>query len=104
VAQLQPALRVSAGSPDVAKLRDPRPLRGKAVQVVGVLTQRQNPDTAVVQVGDMSVLVLMDPNRAWASDFARGSRVELVGVVEGLHPLGNASAPMVRAVWMRPAL
>jgi hypothetical protein len=104
VAQLKPALRVSAGSPDVAKLRDPRPLRGQAVQLVGVLSQRQNPDTAVVQVGEVAVLVVLDPNRAWASDFARGSRVELVGVVEGLHPLGNAMVPLVRAVWMRPAL
>ncbi len=104
VAKLKPSLRVEGDGPNVAKLRDARALRGQAVQLVGVLTQRQNPDTAVVDVGDVRVLVLLEPKRAWASDFARGSRVELVGVVEGLHPLGDVAAPMVRAAWMRPAL
>jgi hypothetical protein len=104
VAKLKPSLRVAAGGADVAKLRDARALKGQAVQLVGVLTQRQNPDTAVVEVGDVRVLVLLDPKRAWASDFARGSRVELVGVVEGMHPLGEVVAPMLSAAWMRPAL
>lgn len=104
VAKLKPSLRVEAEGPDVAKLRDARALRGQAVRLVGVLTQRQNPDTAVVQVGDVRVMVLLDPKREWASDFARGSRVEIVGVVEGVHPLGDVLAPMVSAAWMRPAL
>lgn len=104
VAKLKPSLRVAAGGADAEKLRNADVLKGQAVQLVGVLTQRQGPDSVVVQVGDVKVLVLMDPQRAWASDFARGSRVELVGVVEGEHPLGEASAPMVSAAWMRPAL
>lgn len=104
VAKLKPSLRVGAGSADVAKLRQPQALKGQAVQLTGVLTQQVNPDTVVVQVGDVPVLVLMDPRRPWASDFARGSRVELVGTVEGVHPLGTTAAPLVRAVWMRQAL
>lgn len=104
VAKLRPSLRVTADSADMAKLEDARALKGQAVLLVGVLTRWLDLDSAVVEVGDARVLVRLSPRRMWAADFARGSRVELVGVVEGAGELGEASVLKVRAEWMRPAL
>ncbi|XXF79216.1 hypothetical protein P2318_05530 [Myxococcaceae bacterium GXIMD 01537] len=98
---LRPALRVTEGS-DAARLGSAQ--QGQALVLVGVLTQRQGPDSVVVEVGETRVLVLMDPQRAWAADFPHGTRVELVGVVEGVSPLGDGEVPLVTAAWMRPAI
>jgi hypothetical protein len=50
------------------------------------------------------VLVFLEPDRPWASDIRRGSRVELVGVVVGRQRLGELESPLLRAVWMRTAI
>jgi len=104
VAAYQPALTITADSPELDKLLDPERLVGQAVLLRGVLERREEQNIAVVQVGGTRVLVFVAPDRLWAQDFPRGSRVELVGVVMGQQRLGSLDAPLVRAVWMRTAL
>jgi hypothetical protein len=104
VAAYKPALTLTADSPDVDKLQEAESLVGQAVLLRGVLERREEQNIAVVQVGSTRVLVFVAPDRLWAQDFPRGSRVELVGVVMGRQKLGALEAPLVRAVWMRTAL
>lgn len=104
VAAYPQALKLSEDSPDLEKLREPDRLVGQAVLLRGVLERREEQNIAVVQVGGTRVLVFVAPDRLWAQDFPRGSRVELVGVVMGQQRLGSLDAPLVRAVWMRTAL
>ncbi|MFL5349057.1 MAG: hypothetical protein ACJ8AT_30020 [Hyalangium sp.] len=104
VAAYKPTLTLAADSPDLDKLQEPESLVGRAVLLRGVLERREEQNIAVVQVGDTRVLVFVAPDRLWAQDFPRGSRVELVGVVMGRQKLGALEAPLVRAVWMRTAL
>ncbi len=104
VAAYAPALTITEDSPALDKLQDPERLVGQAVLLRGVLERREEENIAVVQVGGTRVLVFVAPDRLWAQDFPRGSRVELVGVVMGRQRLGALEAPLVRAVWMRTAL
>lgn len=104
VAAYKPTLTITADSADLDKLQEAESLVGQAVLLRGVLERREEQNIAVVQVGDTRVLVFVAPDRLWAQDFPRGSRVELVGVVMGRQRLGALDAPLVRAVWMRTAL
>jgi hypothetical protein len=104
VAAHKPGLNLTADSEDLAKLENPEALRGQAVVLRGFLERREEQNIAVVRVGDVRVLVFLDEDRKWAADFPKGSRVELVGVVMGQQQLGELEAPLVRALWMRPAL
>jgi hypothetical protein len=104
VAAYAPTLTIAEDSPALDKLQDPERLVGQAVLLRGVLERREEENIAVVQVGGTRVLVFVAPDRLWAQDFPRGSRVELVGVVMGRQRLGALEAPLVRAVWMRTAL
>ncbi|HYH97875.1 hypothetical protein [Hyalangium sp.] len=104
VAAYPQALTITGDSPELDKLQDPERLVGQAVLLRGVLERREGENIAVVQVGGTRVLVFVAPDRLWAQDFPRGSRVELVGVVMGRQRLGALDAPLVRAVWMRTAL
>ncbi|WP_224242230.1 hypothetical protein [Hyalangium gracile] len=98
-----PALTLTAESTDLDKLQEPA-LVGQSVLLRGVLERREEQNIAVVQVGGTRVLVFVAPDKLWAQDFPKGSRVELVGVVMGRQRLGALEAPLVRAVWMRTAL
>jgi hypothetical protein len=104
VAAYAPALTITEDSAALDKLQDPDRLVGQPVLLRGVLEKREEDNIAVVQVGGTRVLVFVAPDRLWAQDFPRGSRVELVGVVMGRQRLGALDAPLVRAVWMRTAL
>jgi hypothetical protein len=104
VAAHKPGLTLSADSDELDRLENAEALRGQAVVLRGVLERREEQNIAVVRVGDVRVLVFLDEGRKWASDFPKGSRVELVGVVMGQQQLGDLEAPLVRAFWMRPAL
>ncbi|MDY7226815.1 hypothetical protein [Hyalangium rubrum] len=104
VAAYKPSLNITANSEDLEKLRRPEALRGQAVLLRGVLERREEQNIALVQVGDIQVLVFLEPDRLWAADFPKGSRVELVGVVMGQQQLGDVEAPLVRGIWMRTAL
>jgi hypothetical protein len=104
VAAYAPALTITEDSAALDKLQDPDRLVGQPVLLRGVLEKREEDNIAVVQVGGTRVLVFVAPDRLWAQDFPRGSRVELVGVVMGRQQLGALEAPLVRAVWMRTAL
>jgi hypothetical protein len=104
VAAYAPALTITEDSAALDKLQDPDRLVGQPVLLRGVLERREEDNIAVVQVGGIRVLVFVAPDRLWAQDFPRGSRVELVGVVMGRQRLGALEAPLVRAVWMRTAL
>jgi hypothetical protein len=104
VAAYAPVLTITADSPALEKLEDPERLVGQTVLLRGVLERREEENIAVVQVGGTRVLVFVAPDRLWAQNFPRGSRVELVGVVMGRQRLGALEAPLVRAMWMRTAL
>lgn len=104
VAAYKPAWSFTADSADLEKLERPEALRGQAILLRGVLERREEQNIALVQVGYLRVLVFLEPDRLWAADFPKGSRVELVGVVMGQQQLGDLEAPLVRAVWMRTAL
>ncbi|HEX8705099.1 MAG TPA: hypothetical protein VF815_40080 [Myxococcaceae bacterium] len=104
VAAHKPGLTLSADSEELSKLENAETLRGQAVVLRGILERLEEQNIAVVRVGDVRVLVFLDEERKWASDFPKGSRVELVGVVMGQQQLGDLEAPLVRALWMRPAL
>ena len=48
------------------------------------------------------LFVFLPPDAPWASDdFALHSPVELVGVMSGLQTVGDRTAPLIKAVWMR---
>ena len=104
VAAHKPGLTLSADSEELDKLENAEALRGQAVVLRGILERLEEQNIAVVRVGHVRVLVFLDEERKWASDFPKGSRVELVGVVMGQQQLGDLEAPLVRALWMRPAL
>jgi hypothetical protein len=100
----KPARTFAADSEELDRLQSPEPLKGQAVLLRGVLERLEGENIAVVRVGYVPVLVFVEPERPWATDFSRGSRVELVGVVMGRQVLGELEAPLVRAIWMRTAL
>jgi hypothetical protein len=104
VEALHPTLTFTADSEDLDKLQEAESLVGQAVLLKGVLERREEQNIALVQVGEARVLVFVAPDRLWAQDFPRGSRVEVVGVVMGRQRLGAVEAALVRAVWMRTAL
>jgi hypothetical protein len=103
LATYPPTLTLSAESPDLAALDHPETLVGQSVLLRGFLDERVSPNIVVVRVGSRRVLVLLAPKALWNTHFETGSRVEAVAQVAGTQRLGELEAPLLRAVWMRPA-
>ncbi|MFZ5467804.1 MAG: hypothetical protein ACOZIN_00085 [Myxococcota bacterium] len=101
LAAYSPTLRWTKESPDLARASE---VVGQPVYLAGILTHRVEPNIAVVQVGAHPVLVFIAPEELWSAAVQEGSRVEAVAVVMGEQTLGKVSGPLVRAVWLRPAL
>lgn len=98
-----PTLTLAAQSADLVKLDHPEQLVGQSARVRGFLDEQVAPNIVVVRVGTRRVLLLLEPEALWNTHFAMGSRVEAVAVVAGTQKLGDLEAPLLRAVWMRPA-
>lgn len=95
-----PRFTLVEGSADLAKGLDE--LTGQNVLVRGRVQAGLSPNIGVVAYADREVFVFLPPDAPWVSeDFPLGSTVELVGVVSGLQTVGERTAPLVRAVWMR---
>jgi hypothetical protein len=99
-----PKLTLAPDSPDLARLSNVSELIGTPVLVEGVLMEHEGSNIVVVRVGELNVLVFIEPQSLWATDFPIGARVEAVAVVMGTQQLGELSAPLVRAIWMRTGI
>jgi hypothetical protein len=104
VAQYQPKLKLAPGSADLAKLSQVDQLVNQAVQLDGVVEEGITANIGVVLVGDRQVYLFIPSDHAWGGDFSNGTRMEAVAVVTGMQTLDDRTLPLLRAVWMRPAL
>jgi hypothetical protein len=102
VSAYPPRWTLEAGSPDLARLDDAQHLAGQNVLIRGRIDAGLSPNIGVVKVGPRDLFVFLPPDAPWGSeDFPVGSSVELVGVASGLQTVGERTAPLVKAVWMR---
>lgn len=99
-----PKLTIRPGTPEAARLADTESLTGDAVEVSGVWGRPLAPGVYLLDVGELAVLVAVDDAPAWLSSISPGDRVELVAVVMGRERVKELEAPLLRAVWGRPAL
>lgn len=103
VASYSPRLKLSTGSPDLAKLDAVDDIAGQAAVIEGVVTEGVTANIGVIQAGTRSVFLFLPTQKAWGGEYAVGTRVEVVAVVVGSQTLGDRTLPLLRAVWMRPA-
>ena len=103
VSSYSPRLKLTVGSPDLAKLEQVEELVGQSAVIEGIVTDGVTPNIGVVQIGARSVFLFLPTQKAWGGDYAVGTRVEVVAVVVGTQTLGDRTLPLLRAVWMRPA-
>jgi hypothetical protein len=102
VSAYPPRLTLEANSPDLKKLDDVEHLAGQNVLVRGQVDAGLSPNIGVVKVGPRQLFVFLPPDAPWANeDFGLHSPVELVGVMSGLQTVGDKTAPLIKAVWMR---
>lgn len=104
VAALKPELRFEPGSPDTEKLDAPDRLVGQAALMRGLLRAWVEPNIAAVDIGARRVWVFLERDRKQLGDLEGGMRVEGVVVVAGHQTLGEVELPLLRAVWLRPAM
>jgi hypothetical protein len=96
VAAHPPRFTLEAGGP-----RDVE-LNGQTVLLKGYVQAGLSPNIGVVKVGDRDFFVFVPPDAGWASqDFALGAPVEVLGVGAGPQTVGERTAPLVKALWMR---
>lgn len=95
-----PRFTLEEGGPDAD--RSVESMTGQTVLLKGRVQAGLSPNIGVVTVGTRELFVFIPPDAKWASDdFSSGSPVEVIGVVSGLQTVGDRTAPLVRAVWMR---
>ncbi len=100
VSAYPPRFTLAEDSPDLAKPLDV--MASQNVLVRGRVQAGLSPNIGVVAYADREVFVFLPPDAAWAQqDFPLGSPVELVGILSGLQTVGDRTAPLVRAMWMR---
>lgn len=100
VSAYPPRFTLQDGSPDLAKSLEQ--LTSQNVLVRGRVQAGLSPNIGVVAYADREVFVFLPPDAKWASDdFSLGTPVELIGIVSGLQTVGDRTAPLVRAMWMR---
>lgn len=58
-------------------------------------------EVANVQVGELSVVVLLEPGSLWDSAVRGGARLEFIGVVRAAKDTEGNAIPFVEAVWAR---
>ncbi|MFT3839888.1 MAG: hypothetical protein QM723_23075 [Myxococcaceae bacterium] len=104
MAQYQPKVKLAPGSADLSKLNAVDQLVNQAVQLDGVVEEGITANIGVVLVGDRQVYLFIPSDHAWGGDFPNGTRMEAVAVVTGMQTLDDRTLPLLRAVWMRPAL
>jgi hypothetical protein len=97
-----PKWTLEPGSADLKKLDDTAHLGGTNVLVRGTVSGGLSPNIGVVTVGPRPLFIFLPPDAPWASDdFGINTPVELVGVLSGLQTVGDQTAPLVKALWMR---
>jgi hypothetical protein len=102
VSAYPPRLTLEANSADLKKLDDVEHLAGQNVLVRGTVEAGLSPNIGVVKVANRDLFVFLPPDAPWANeDFGLHSQVELVGTLSGLQTVGEKTAPLVKAVWMR---
>lgn len=103
VAAYAPAMKLAAGSKDLAVLDAPESAEGRAVLVQGIVGEGLTENIGVIQVGDRELFLFIPPKKSWGGNFPVGTRIEAVALVSGRQTLGDKSLPLLRAVWMRTA-
>ncbi len=98
-----PALLLADGSKDLAVLDSPDESQGRAVLLKGVVASGISENIGVIAVGQRQVLLFIPPRRAFDGNFPEGTRVEAVALLAGSQTLGEATLPLLRAVWLRQA-
>ena len=98
-----PRFQLTAASPDIARLDDAESLAGATVLISGRVLEGVSPNIGVVQVADRQVFVFLPHDAPWGGDFGNGVDVDVLGVVAGSQTVGNRTATLVKAVWMRRA-
>ncbi len=104
MAQYTPKVQLKPGSPDLALLAKSDQLVNQAVLLEGVVEEGITANIGVVQVGDRAVYLFIPSDHQWGGDFGPGTRFEAVAVVTGMQTLEERTLPLLRAVWMRPAV
>ena len=104
LAAYTPKVKLAPNSPDLALLANAGQLVNQAVVLDGVVEEGITANIGVVQVGDRSVYLFIPSDHAWGGDFPNGTRMEAVAVVTGMQTLDDRTLPLLRAVWMRPAV
>ncbi len=103
VAATAPTLRFAEGSGDLGALDAPEPLSGRAATLRGTIEGALSVNIGVVQVADRQLFLVLPNEPAWSGDFSVGARVEVVGILAGVHTVGPRTLPVLRVVWMRNA-
>jgi len=104
LAAYTPKVKLAPNSPDLALLANAGQLVNQAVVLDGVVEEGITANIGVVQVGDHAVYLFIPSDHAWGGDFPNGTRMEAVAVVTGMQTLDDRTLPLLRAVWMRPAV
>jgi len=104
LAAYPPTLRITEDSPEVAALDNPDAHEGEAALVRGVLQAWVEPNIARVDVGPRRAWLFVEGGLAKMGKVEAGSRVEAVVVMAGRQHLGAEGLPVLRVIWMRPAL
>ncbi len=94
-------LGADSSAADVAKLDDSA-LQGATVLLTGAVNGGLSPNIGVVRVANRDVYVFLPPDAPWASDdFPSKTPVEVIGTLSGVQTVGDLTAPLVKALWMR---
>lgn len=100
VSAFPPRFMLHEGSADNA--RSIEELTGQAVLVKGRVQAGLSPNIGVVSYAGREVFVFLPSDAPWASeDFPLGAPVEVIGVVSGMQTVGERTAPLVKAKFMR---
>jgi hypothetical protein len=100
VSAYPPRFTLEDGSADVG--RPVEQLTSQSVLLKGRVQAGLSANIGVVSYAQREMFVFLPPDAPWASeDFPLGVKVEVIGIVSGLQTVGELTAPLLRAIWMR---
>lgn len=98
VAARAPTVRLAEGSKDLDALPS---LEGRSALLEGVVEAAVAPNIGVVRAGAQRFFVVLPAQASWLGDYPAGTAVEAVVVVGPVQALGEFSAPVLRAIFVR---
>jgi hypothetical protein len=95
-----PRLTLAVGSRDLALLAAPEALAGQSVLLEGVAGAPVSDELMVVTVGEQQLFAQFS-SKAFKAELPPGTRLELVGVLDGLKTVEAKKLPLVRVLAAR---